>query len=75
MPFDELVDIVEDKKRLHGEKDRLEKEVERSTKMLANQGFISKAPEAKVKEEKEKKEKYEMMLKDVTKRLESIENM
>ena len=40
--------------------------------MLTNQGFISKAPEAKVKEEKEKKEKYEMMLKDVTKRLESM---
>ena len=72
MPFDELVDIEEEKKRLHGEKERLEKEVERSTKMLTNQGFISKAPEAKVKEEKEKKEKYEMMLKDVTKRLESM---
>ena len=40
--------------------------------MLSNERFISKAPEAKVQEEKDKLVKYEQMLKEVTERLASI---
>lgn len=54
LPFDELVDIEEEKKRLQGEKQKLEAEVERASKMLSNPGFVNKAPENKIKEEKEK---------------------
>jgi len=37
--------------------------------MLSNEKFISKAPEAKIMEEKEKLEKYTNMMNQVTERL------
>ena len=72
IPFEELVDIKEEVERLEGEKKRLEAEVLRGEKMLSNPGFLSKAPEAKVNEEKEKLENYKNMLKNVKERLESL---
>ena len=72
LPFEELVDIEEEKKRLQGEKEKLISEVERAEKMLSNPGFVNKAPEAKINEEKEKLAKYKDMLKKVEERLKSI---
>ena len=72
MPFNELVDIKEELNRLEEEKTKLESEVERSNKILSNQGFISKAPKAKVDEEKEKLEKYTKMLEETKERIENI---
>ena len=72
IPFEELVNIEAEKERLQGEIKKLEAEVERGTKMLSNPGFISKAPEAKVQEEKNKLAKYEEMLKATRERLESL---
>ena len=69
IPFEDLVDIEAEKERLAGEKEKLLKEVERGEKMLSNPGFINKAPESKVKEEKEKLEKYKELLKTVEERL------
>ncbi len=62
MPLEGLIDIEEEKARREKERKRLEAEVERCEKMLSNKGFISKAPEAKIKEEKEKLAKYKEML-------------
>ena len=62
IPFEDLVDI-------EAEKERLEKEVLRGEKMLSNPGFINKAPESKVKEEKEKLSKYKEMLENTIERL------
>ena len=72
IPFEELVDIKEEIERLTQEKERLEKEVERGEKMLSNPGFINKAPEAKVIEEKEKLNNYKEMLENVKERLDSL---
>ncbi len=72
MPFEDLVDLDEEKERLQKEKERLEKEVERGEKMLSNPGFTSKAPESKIKEEKEKLAKYEEMLQMVVERLKKL---
>ena len=72
MPFEELVDIEEERAKLQAEKERLESEVARSTKMLSNPGFINKAPEAKVQEEKDKMQKYKDMLADTITRLEQL---
>ena len=69
MPFEGLVDLEEEKKRLEKEKKKLETEVERCEKMLSNQGFISKAPQKKIDEEKEKLQKYKEMLEKVKERL------
>ncbi len=73
IPFEELVDIKKEIERLQGEKEKLESEVARSTKMLANKGFTEKAPKEKVKEEEDKLEKYQEMLETVKKRLEELE--
>ena len=40
--------------------------------MLSNPGFVNKAPEAKVQEEKEKMQKYKDMLADTITRLEQL---
>ena len=62
IPFEELVDLEEERKRLEEEKIRLEAEVLRGEKMLSNQGFISKAPESKIEKEKEKLKNYKELL-------------
>lgn len=72
IPFEELVDIEEEIKRLQEEKTKLEAEVTRGEKMLSNPGFVNKAPEAKVNEEKAKLENYKQMLMNVEERLESL---
>ncbi len=54
----ENVDLEEEKERLKGEIDKLVKEIERSTKMLNNKGFVANAPEKVVEKEKEKFEMY-----------------
>ena len=72
IPFEELVDIEEERKRLEGEKAKLEAEVLRGEKMLSNPGFVNKAPEAKVNEEKAKLENYKQMLQNVEERLKSL---
>ena len=73
MPFNELVDIEEEKKRLQEEKKKLESEVKRSQGILNNKGFLAKAPESKVNEEKQKYEKYKNMLQEVEKQLKTME--
>ena len=55
--------------RIRKEKQRLESEVARCEKMLSNPGFVNKAPEAKINEEKAKLEKYQNMLKNLEERL------
>ena len=72
LPFEELVDIEAEKKRLEGEKERLISEVERAEKMLSNPGFVNKAPEAKINEEKEKLAKYKDMLAKVEERIATL---
>ena len=72
IPFADLVDIEKEKERLLKEKAKWEAEIKRSEGMLNNERFISKAPEAKVQEERDKLEKNKQMLKQVTDRLEAL---
>ncbi len=72
MPFAELVDIAQEIERLKKEEGRLQGEIKRATGMLNNEKFTSKAPAAKVQEEKDKLAKYEQMLAEVTKQLEKL---
>lgn len=69
MPFAELVDISKEIERLTKEKERLAKELARVDGMLGNQRFVSKAPEEKIEQEKEKREKYAQMMAQVQERL------
>ena len=72
MPFTDLVDISAEIERLTKEEKRLNGEIARCKGMLSNEKFISKAPEAKVNEEKEKLANYEQMLMQVSERLNSL---
>ena len=72
MPFEDLVDITEEIERLEKEKEKLQAEVARGEKMLSNPGFVNKAPEAKVAQEKEKLENYKKALETVEERLNNM---
>lgn len=72
IPFAELVDIEKEIERLEKEKNKLFGEIKRCEGMLNNEKFISKAPEVKINEEKEKLAKYQQMLMQVTQRLETL---
>ena len=65
IPLEGLIDLEEERKRLEEEKKRLEGEVARCEKMLSNPGFMNKAPQSKIDEEKAKLEKYRDMLSKV----------
>ena len=69
MPLEDLVDMEKEKERLLKEKEKLTKELARSHGMLNNEKFVSKAPAAKIQEEKEKLAKYEQMMAQVEERL------
>jgi valyl-tRNA synthetase len=72
MPFAELVDIEKEIERLNQEKARLAGELNRVNGMLANERFVSKAPEAKIQEEKEKLAKYTQLMEQVEERLKTL---
>lgn len=72
IPFEDLVNKEEEIKRLESEKTKLEQEVARGEKMLSNQGFLAKAPQAKVIDEKNKLENYKNKLLSVKERLEKM---
>ncbi len=69
MPFAELVDVDKEIERLKKEEERLEGELRRVKGMLSNEKFVSKAPEAKLKEEKDKLDKYTLLMEQVKDRL------
>ena len=69
IPFADLVDIDKEIERLRNEEKRLEGELARVNGMLANEKFVSKAPQAKIDEEKEKLTKYSQMMEQVKTRL------
>ena len=73
MPLADLVDFEKEKERLSKEKKRLEGELARVNGMLNNEKFMSKAPENKIAEEREKLEKYTSMMKKVEEELAALE--
>ncbi len=73
IPFAELVDIKQEIERLEKEQKKLGGEIARCNGMLNNEKFISKAPAAKIDEEKEKLKKYTQMLEQVENRLQQLQ--
>ena len=69
MPFADLVDVKAEIERLEKEEKRLNGEIARCNGMLNNEKFTSKAPQAKIDEEKAKLVKYTQMLEQVRERL------
>ena len=72
LPLEELIDFEQEIERLTKEEARLTKEIARSNGMLNNEKFVSKAPAAKVQEERDKLETYQQMMAQVKERLEGL---
>ncbi len=75
MPLGELVDKDKELERLNKEKTKLEGEIKRVEGKLNNQGFVAKAPQKVIDEEKEKGVKYKEMLEKVLKSIEDMNNL
>ncbi len=73
IPMDDLLDYEAEVERLTKEKEKLIKEVKRIEGKLSNEGFVKKAPEKVVNEEKAKLAGYNDMLEKVTARLAVVE--
>ncbi|PTX59380.1 valyl-tRNA synthetase [Melghirimyces profundicolus] len=72
LPLEGLIDIDQTLARLEGEKKKLDKEVERVEKKLANEGFVNKAPAHVVEEEREKGREYREKREKVLQRLKEL---
>ena len=72
LPMSELVDKDKELARLNEEKKKLEGEIKRVEGKLSNQGFVSKAPQKVVDEERAKGEKYKSMLEKVIENIEAM---
>ena len=72
IPFNELVDISAEIERLEKERLTYQNEINRVEKMLSNEGFVAKAPAAKIEEERNKKVKYEELLAKTDERINAL---
>ena len=68
----QYADMEAEKEKLVKEIAKLQKELERSKKMLSNPNFINKAPAAKVEEEKKKQADYEAKYQTAKNKLENM---
>jgi valyl-tRNA synthetase len=59
IPLADMIDFEKEKARLSKELEKTEGEIKRLSGKLSNEGFLAKAPEAVVAQEKEKLAKYE----------------
>ncbi len=75
IPMGELVDKDKELLRLNAEKKKLEGEIKRVEGKLSNEGFVAKAPQKVIDEEKEKGRKYSEMLEKVLESIANLENM
>ncbi|RIA75670.1 valyl-tRNA synthetase [Anaeroplasma bactoclasticum] len=72
IPTEDLVNLEEAIKKLEATKAKLEAELARSEKMLSNESFISKAPQAKIDAEKAKQKEYKEQYEEVLKSLANL---
>ena len=74
IPLGELIDVKKELERLKKEEATAMSEIARAEGKLNNQGFVSKAPQKLIDEEKAKKEKYIEILSKVRHRIDALEN-
>ncbi len=65
MPMAELVDLEKEKARIHKELQNAEKQLQAQIGKLSNQNFVTRAPEAVVNAEREKKAKLEALIENL----------
>ena len=72
IPFEDLVDVAAEVERLTTEKTKYTEMIERIDKQLANEQFVTKAPPAKVEEQRQKRADYMKLLSATEDRLAAL---
>lgn len=72
LPLEGLINIDEEIKRLRKELEKLDNEVNRVQKKLNNEGFVKKAPESVIEEERQKEKDYSEKRDTVLERIEDL---
>lgn len=72
LPLKELVDFEEEKNRLEKELTKIQSEIDRVNSKLSNEGFMKKAPEKLVEEERTKLDTFNVMLKNINDQIEKL---
>ncbi|MBO7502779.1 MAG: valine--tRNA ligase, partial [Clostridia bacterium] len=75
IPLRELIDVEKETARLTKELENIENELKRVGGKLANEGFVSKAPQRLIDQEREKLAKFTELRKSTAERLEKIKAM
>ena len=65
IPLGQLIDSEKERERVQAEVAKLKFEIERSEKLLANEGFVKKAPQNLIENEKQKLEKNKLALQKI----------
>ena len=74
IPLGELVDMEAERKRLEKEAEKVGAEIERVSKKLSNEGFVSKAPAAVIEGERKKLDAYKEKLAGIEETLKKMQN-
>ena len=75
IPLADLIDVEKEKARLKKELENLTGELERISRKLENKEFVGKAPEKVIDAEKQKRDKYEEMFKNIDERLKLLDSV
>jgi valyl-tRNA synthetase len=75
LPLEGLINVEEEIRRLEKELEKLDKEVERVQKKLSNEGFVKKAPEQVIEEERQKEKDYTEKRDTVRGRIEDLKEL
>ncbi|MGO3582513.1 MAG: class I tRNA ligase family protein, partial [Lacticaseibacillus paracasei] len=73
VPLNELVDLDEERAKLTKDAKKLQQEIDRIDKKLNNQGFLAKAPEAVVEEQRTKRSNFADQLNSTQQRLAQLQ--
>ncbi|MDN5958447.1 MAG: valine--tRNA ligase, partial [Lacticaseibacillus paracasei] len=73
VPLNELVDLDEERAKLTKDAKKLQQEIDRIDKKLNNQGFLAKAPEAVVEEQRPKRSNFADQLNSTQQRLAQLQ--
>ncbi len=72
MPLSELVDVAKERERIERELKKSEGDLEKTLAKLANEKFVSKAPESVVNVERERADKLRSLIENLTESLKSL---
>ena len=75
LPLGDLINLEEERSRLHREAHKAEEELSRVQRKLANQDFLNKAKEAVIVKEREKAGQYEEKIRTLKRSLERLQEI